>query len=62
MNTEDLIVQRPAMPSRLVLLFHGVGSSASDLAPLGAALALHDCWNEQPVPQHLISLKQYGNP
>ena len=29
---------------------------------LGAALALHDCWNEQPVPQHLISLKQYGNP
>lgn len=41
MNTEDLIVQRPAMPSRLVLLFHGVGSSASDLAPLGAALAPH---------------------
>jgi hypothetical protein len=26
---------------------------------LGAALAMHDCWNEQPVPQNLISLKQY---
>jgi phospholipase/carboxylesterase len=41
MNTQDLIVQRPATPCRLVLLFHGVGSSARDLAPLGEALAPH---------------------
>ena len=41
MNTQDLIVQRPAKPSQLVLLFHGVGSSARDLAPLGEALAPH---------------------
>jgi phospholipase/carboxylesterase len=33
------LVQRPAAPSQLVLLFHGVGSSARDLAPLGEALA-----------------------
>ena len=39
MNPQDLIVQRPASPSQLVLLFHGVGSSARDLAPLGEALA-----------------------
>jgi phospholipase/carboxylesterase len=37
----DLILQQPAQPSRLVLLFHGVGSSAQDLAPLGQALARH---------------------
>jgi phospholipase/carboxylesterase len=41
MTTHDLIVQRPATPSQLVLLFHGVGSSARDLAPLGEALAPH---------------------
>ena len=41
MNARDLIVQRPAKPSRLVLLVHGVGSSARDLAPLGEALAPH---------------------
>ena len=41
MTTEDLIVQRPAKPKQLVLLFHGVGSSARDLAPLGEALAPH---------------------
>jgi phospholipase/carboxylesterase len=35
------LVQRPAAPSQLVLLFHGVGSSARDLAPLGEALAPH---------------------
>lgn len=33
MNTQDLIVQRPAEPRQLVLLFHGVGSSARDLTP-----------------------------
>ena len=41
MTPHDLIVQRPATPSQLVLLFHGVGSSARDLAPLGEALAPH---------------------
>jgi phospholipase/carboxylesterase len=41
MSTHDLILQRPASPSQLVLLFHGVGSSARDLAPLGQALAPH---------------------
>jgi phospholipase/carboxylesterase len=39
MPTNDLILQQPATPGRLVLLFHGVGSSARDLAPLGEALA-----------------------
>ncbi len=41
MTTHDLIIQRPATPRQLVLLFHGVGSSARDLAPLGEALAPH---------------------
>jgi len=41
MPNHDLILQRPATPSQLVLLFHGVGSSARDLAPLGEALAPH---------------------
>lgn len=41
MNTHDLIVQRPSTPKQLVLLFHGVGSSARDLLPLGEALAPH---------------------
>ena len=41
MTTHDLIVRRPTSPSQLVLLFHGVGSSARDLAPLGEALAPH---------------------
>ena len=41
MSPQDLIVQRPAMPSQLVLLFHGVGSTARDLVPLGEALAPH---------------------
>ena len=41
MTNGTLIVQRPALPSQLVLLLHGVGSSARDLAPLGEALAPH---------------------
>lgn len=36
---DDLIIQRPAAPSQLVLLFHGVGSSPQALRPLGEALA-----------------------
>lgn len=37
----DLILQQPATAdgSELLLLFHGVGSSAEDLAPLGQGLA-----------------------
>lgn len=37
----DLILQRPQASdnAELLLLFHGVGSSAEDLAPLGQALA-----------------------
>ena len=41
MSPQDLIVQQPATPSQLVLLLHGVGSSARDLVPLGEALAPH---------------------
>lgn len=41
MPTHDLILQRPTTPSQLLMLFHGVGSSARDLAPLGEALAPH---------------------
>lgn len=37
-----LIVQRPSAAARqLVLLFHGVGSSAENLRPVGQALAAH---------------------
>ena len=41
MNTHDLIVERPSTPTQLVLLFHGVGSNACDLEPLGEALVPH---------------------
>ncbi len=39
----DLILQQPepSDATELLLLFHGVGSSAEDLAPLGQALARH---------------------
>ncbi|NRF71257.1 esterase [Aquincola sp. S2] len=50
MHTQDLFVQRPAKPSQLVLLFHGVGSSARDLAPLGEALAPH-------LPDAIVSVQ-----
>ncbi len=44
----DLIIQRPKATDKaeLLLLFHGVGSSAENLAPLGQALALQrpDAW------------------
>jgi phospholipase/carboxylesterase len=38
---DDLLIQRPeaAATRQLLLLFHGVGSSAEDLRPLGEALA-----------------------
>ena len=35
----DLLLQSPAAPRRLFLLFHGVGSTPQDLAPLGERLA-----------------------
>lgn len=37
----DLLIERPeaAAIRQLLLLFHGVGSSAEDLRPLGEALA-----------------------
>ncbi len=40
-TTSDLILQQPADAegAELILLFHGVGSSADDLRPLGQALA-----------------------
>ena len=41
MASPDLIVRQPEVPKQLLLLFHGVGSSARDLEPLGEALAQH---------------------
>ncbi len=39
MHDHDIVLARPDAPRRLILLFHGVGSSAADLAPVGEALA-----------------------
>lgn len=39
MRDASVIVSRPEAATRLVLLFHGVGSSAANLAPLGRAIA-----------------------
>lgn len=39
MLEDSLLVARPEASGQLILLFHGVGSSAQDLAPLGKALA-----------------------
>ena len=39
MRDASIIVARPANATQLVLLFHGVGSSAANLAPLGEAIA-----------------------
>ena len=36
---EALVLQSPTAPKALFLLFHGVGASQHDLAPLGARLA-----------------------
>ena len=35
----SVVIHTPAKPARLVLLFHGVGSTAGHLAPLGEAVA-----------------------
>lgn len=39
MHDASIVVARPAAPKLLVLLFHGVGSSAANLVPLGDAIA-----------------------
>jgi predicted esterase len=37
--SSDRVIRQPDTPGHLLLLFHGVGASADDLAPLGEALA-----------------------
>ena len=39
MSDRSIVVARPASPRELVLLFHGVGSSAASLAPLAELIA-----------------------
>ena len=39
MHKTDIVIARPQPSEQLVLIFHGVGSSSQDLAPLGQALA-----------------------
>jgi len=39
MHEGSRVVARPEASDELLLLFHGVGSSAQDLAPLGEVLA-----------------------
>lgn len=39
MRDASIVIARPQSASRLVLLFHGVGSSAANLVPLGEAIA-----------------------
>lgn len=34
-------------------------AEAPQATALGAALAMHDCWNSNPLPRNLISLKKY---
>lgn len=38
-RADPIVVQAPAAPQRLIALFHGVGSDAPDLVPLGQWLA-----------------------
>lgn len=38
-SPQALIVQRPAQPAQLILLFHGVGATAQSMAALGEAYA-----------------------
>ena len=39
MHEGSIVLAKPQSSEKLILLFHGVGSSAQDLAPLGEALA-----------------------
>ncbi len=36
---QDIVIQQPSSPRTLVLLFHGYGADAQDLAPVGELLA-----------------------
>lgn len=39
MNEKHIVVQQPAQPEQLILLFHGVGDSAAGMAPVGSHFA-----------------------
>lgn len=39
MHEQSVVIAQPESASRLILLFHGVGSSARNLVPLGEAVA-----------------------
>ena len=39
MHEGSIVISHPQQPTQLVLLFHGVGSSADNLVPLGRAIA-----------------------
>ena len=39
MHDASIVLARPAVATQLILLFHGVGSSAANLVPLGEAIA-----------------------
>lgn len=39
MHEDSIVIARPQQATQLVLLFHGVGSSADNLVPLGGAMA-----------------------
>ena len=39
MHEQSVVIAQPAHASRLSLLFHGVGTSAENLVPLGEAIA-----------------------
>ncbi|AHM75258.1 esterase [Yersinia hibernica] len=47
MSQKSIVVQQPAKPEQLILLFHGVGDSAAGMAPVGSYFA-------QAFPQALI--------
>jgi phospholipase/carboxylesterase len=42
MHDGSIVIARPDRPAQLVLLFHGVGSSAANLAPVGEAISKAD--------------------
>lgn len=47
MSQQNIVVQQPAKPEQLILLFHGVGDSAAGMAPVGSHFA-------QAFPQALV--------
>ena len=47
----------------LAEIFPGKKIFAADVAQasaIGAAMAVHECWNTQPLPGHLVSLRAYS--